>query len=572
MDAQWRDPNGTFFSVSYGIEKLRASIRSAPDLDDVEVLLLDLRSDDPDVFMAELETFGPTLIGLSTYIWSLPVFAALTERIRARWPSLPVVAGGPAARRSVLDLPLYQGLRNRLDAVVTGEGEEVIRALVREHQAPRWTSRVPGLEVPQHGLWRSSATIERPVIDDYPSPYQLDVGPLHKTGYIETFRGCPIHCAFCQWGEQKSDRVHGVDYLRAHLEGLQRANVPNVFFLDAAFNLSPRAFRALVAAENDVGVLKDSIVHGHLYPTYLEEHHLKFFDGVGQVQASVGIQSFDEDVLKRLGRPFDLAKFETVLERMRGRLDFDIELILGLPGDNPDSFKRTVEKSLELGDTVKAFKCIVLPDALLERADELHIDFDPADFITRSCDGWPARELEETWQWLYELASNADRPILNDGWVGFALTSSGPDKYKGRSDDTSPSVQSSGRVRSAGRADAGVVHRGIGAEILQTLRDEVSELGPMWRLNNARAGDAAVFYDLEGPDGGVVLEAKPAHGKPRCFLERDGIAYTHQGPVDRMSAVGLRRVIDVVHAHACASLLGPPPAMEGEALGERQRG
>ena len=42
VDAQWRDPNGTFFSFSYGIEKLRASIvatedLAAMDLDDVLV-------------------------------------------------------------------------------------------------------------------------------------------------------------------------------------------------------------------------------------------------------------------------------------------------------------------------------------------------------------------------------------------------------------------------------------------------------------------------------------------------------------------------------------------------------
>jgi radical SAM superfamily enzyme YgiQ (UPF0313 family) len=548
MDAQWRDPNGTFFSFSYGIEKLRASIRSAPDLEDVEVLLLDLRTDNADEFMEKLEAFGPTFIGLSTYIWSLPLFAELSGRIRARWPSMPLVAGGPAARRSVLDLPLYHVLRDRLDALITGEGEGVIRELAREHQTPGWKSRVKGLDIPQHGLWRNSGTVDRPVLDDYPSPYQLDIGPLHKTGYIETFRGCPIHCAFCQWGEQKSDRVHGVDYLRTHLEGLKRANVPNIFFLDAAFNLSPRAFRALVEAENDVGVLRDSIAHGHLYPTYLEEHHLKFFDGCGQVQASVGIQSFDEDVLKRLGRPFNLKKFEMVLERMRGRLDFDIELILGLPGDNPDSFKRTVEKSLELGDTVKAFKCIVLPDALLERTKELQIEYDPADFMIRSCEGWSARDLEETWDWLYALASKAARPILNDDWVGFALTSSSPDKYKADSSDSrTPNITSGAKRR--------VVPSGIEAEALHALCDEVAELGSEWVLTNVRPGDSVVFYDLEGPQGGVVVEAKLVSEQPRFFLEREGLAYTHRGPVDRKSAAGLRQAIGVVHAHARAHLV-----------------
>src|SRR5690606_26563232 len=105
-------------------------------------------------------------------------------------------------------LPPHRALRDRLDAIVPGEGEGVIRELVRHHREPDWRTRVAGLEVPTRGLWRRTEAAARPDIGAYPSPYQLGLAPAGKTGYVETFRGCPIHCAFCQWGEQKSDRVH----------------------------------------------------------------------------------------------------------------------------------------------------------------------------------------------------------------------------------------------------------------------------------------------------------------------------------------------------------------------------
>src|SRR5690606_31199440 len=229
-------------------------------------LLLDLRSNDPDEYFARLQEFKPTLVGLSTYVWSLEVFAGLTERLRAHDPRLPIVAGGPGARRSVFDLAPHHALRDRLDAVIPGEGEQTIRDLVREHQTQGWQQRVAGLMLPTRGLWRSTAAAERPDIEQFPSPYQLGIAPREKTGYVETFRGCPIHCAFCQWGDQKSDRVHSTRYLAEHLRGLKNSDAHNVFFLDAAFNLSPRAFRSLVAAEAEVQVLRDMVVHGHLYP------------------------------------------------------------------------------------------------------------------------------------------------------------------------------------------------------------------------------------------------------------------------------------------------------------------
>lgn len=541
VDAQWRDPNGTFFSFSYGIEALRASILSAPDLADVEVRIIDLSSDDPDEYFAAIADFRPTLVGLSTYIWSLDVFAGLTERLRRHDPRIVIVAGGPAARRNVFDLPPHHALRDRLDAIVPGEGESVIRELVRHHLDPAWRSQVAGLELPQRGLWRSSGEAERPDIGAFPSPYQLDLAPKGKSGYVETFRGCPIHCAFCQWGDQKSDRVHNAEYLARHLEGLRRAEVPNVFFLDAAFNLSPRAFRSLVAAEEEVGVLKDMIVHGHLYPTFLQDHHLEFFDKCGQIQASVGIQSFDPEVLQRLGRPFDIDRFQRVLRRMRGRVDVDIELIYGLPGDNPESFRRTLETSLDLGHSVKIFRCLVLPDALLERAAEMAIQYDPRTFEMLACEGWPADVYESEWQRVTELAASFDRPILNEDWVGFVVR-----PHQGHGDAAPPKADA--------RPDMHELRSSLASAAIDRLREAIAGAAAGWSLRGVRERDRLLLFDLAAPSEEVVLEVVPLAAGARFFAERDGLAYSHRGHLSRESAPGLRRVIDVVHGDALGAI------------------
>ncbi len=545
VDSLWRDPKGTFYSFSYGIEKLRASLHSAHDLADVDVLLLDLRSGDPEEYFEQLRAFRPTLVGLSTYIWSLDVFAGLTERLRQHDPDVVIVAGGPAARRTVLDLAPHRALRDRLDAVITGEGEEILRELAREHRTPGWQKRVHGLDLPGHGLWRTSPPAERPELDAYPSPYQLDLAPLRKTGYVETFRGCPIHCAFCQWGEQKSDRVHSVEYLARHLEGLRRSDALNVFFLDAAFNLSPRAFRALVAAESEVHALADKTVHGHLYPTYLKEEHLTFFEGLGQVQVSVGIQSFDEKVLERLGRPFDIERFQSVLRLMRGRLDVDIELIFGLPGDNPLSFRRTLETALELGNSVKIFRCLVLPDALIERSEALSIDFDPRTFSLRSAEGWTPEALESEWEAVVRLAEQARDPILNDDWVGWVI-------------DT-PEARARGAANVA-HAPSVVTSRSIDEAGVLRLGERIDAAAHGWALERVHRDRAEVLFELRSPAGPVTLTVLSVQPGKRSFLVKDGLAYSHRGDVDAASAPLLRRVIDVVHRDALALL--------GEELGE----
>lgn len=528
VDSPWRDPNGTFYSFSYGIHVLRASLRTVPDLQHVAVALVDLHTDDPDTFFDAVMATRPTLVALSAYIWSLPVFAGLVARIKRHDPSIVVVAGGPAVRRAVLDLPPYLGLRTQLDAIVPGEGEETIRLLARHHREADWRTTIPGLQWYFDGRWHQSPAAERPDIGLYPSPYQLDLGRTGMTGYIETFRGCPIHCAFCQWGEQKSDRVHSVDYLASHLDGMRKAGIANVFFLDAAFNLSPKAFRNLVEAERQVGVLKDQVVHGHLYPTYLEEHHLEFFDSLRQVQASVGIQSLDEAVLARMGRPFDMRKFQRVLERMRGRLDVDIELIFGLPGDSPETFWRTYERSIELGTSVKVFKCLVLPDALLERSQSMQIDFDPTTFAIHSCQGWTARDLDEQWQRVVRRAEEFQRPILNDDWVGFVC-----EPARVLATEQNPSLV-----------------QPFDAVAVTSLDGQIAAAAEAWALSGTRRDASAVVFDLRGPTGDVALYVEPMREGQRYFDARDGLAWSYRGNIAQDEAKQLRKVIDVLRPAA----------------------
>src|ERR1700722_10043185 len=364
VDTRWEDPSGDFASFSYAARKLEASIRGAPDLAHVETQVIDLKTDDPDAFFEAIRDFEPTLVAASTYIWSVAPFLEVARRVKEWDSSVRVVLGGPAARQSLLSLAPYRPLLKHVDAVATGEGEEVIRMLARDEDGTG-LGAIPGLLLPHALGFRSTAPAERPELDAYPSPYHLGTVPHAHTGFIETFRGCPISCAFCQWGDQRSDRVYGAEYLAAHLRGLVEAKATNVFFTDAAFNLSARAFRNLMEAERSVDALSKFSVHGHFYPTHLKDEHLELLDRVGKAQVSIGVQSFDPEVLKKLGRPFDLDRFERVLRELRGRIQIDVELIYGLPGDNPASFRRTLEKTTEIADSVRIFYPLVLPDALL---------------------------------------------------------------------------------------------------------------------------------------------------------------------------------------------------------------
>ena len=521
IDWRWDE----FASFSYAARKLEASVRSAPDLQHVETHVIDLDVDDPDAFLEAIREVRPTLVACSTYIWSVATFLEVARRVK-RWdPTVRVVLGGPAARVSLLSLEPYRHLLKYVDAIATGEGEEIIRALARDVDGTG-LAHIADLTLPHPLGFRSTPAGERPDLDAYPSPYQIGTAPADHTGFIETFRGCPMTCAFCQWGDQRADRVYGAEYLTAHLRGMQRARVNNVFFTDAAFNLSARGFRNLMEAERAVGALSNCIVRGHFYPTHVKEEHLEFLALVREAQVSIGIQSFDPEVLRALGRPFDPVRFERVLRELRGRIPIDVELIYGLPGDNPDSFRRTLDKTMELADGVRIFFPLVLPDALLERVDEFAIRFDPETFEVQECRGWSARDLRDGWERLVRLTEGLHNHVIASNWLGFVT----------------PSAVS----RSGGERPAQDVAP-IPAELVEPLTTSLGEAVSGWSIAGARRDSEALLVDLGCPTGTLVLEVLPSREGARSFARRDGFAYSYRGTVDRSTVGQLGRVIDAIH-------------------------
>lgn len=526
-DLVWADKSGGVLAFSYAARKLEASIRSAPDLAHVETTVIDLRVDDEEAFLERVRAFRPTVVAASTFIWSIGVFSRLASRVKAWDPSVRFVMGGPAARPSVLGLAPYAPYARAIDAVVTGEGEEIIREIVRHHADDDWQSDVAGLMVPTPLGYRRTADAVRPELDAYASPYQLGIVPKGGNGYLETFRGCPISCAFCQWGVEKADRVHSAAYLASHLRGLDAANTESVYVTDAGFNLSARAFANLREAEREVGALGKRQVLGHIYPTFLREDHLELFDTFGRAEITVGVQSFDRAVLARLGRPFDLQRFERVLGELEGRVDVDLEIILGLPGDDPDNFRRTLDKAISLATSVRVFYCLALPDALLERADNLAVDFDPETFEVRSCAGWTREALESEWARVRRIAETMYRPNFGPNWIDFRTAHPAPRGHHGRHDHT--------------HAHA------LAPEAIDRLRDAIAHTDMGWHLADARADGDGLILDLDGAAGRLVLEVRRTEaGRPR-FAEHDGIAYSHRGAVVHHDTSKVRSFIERVH-------------------------
>jgi radical SAM superfamily enzyme YgiQ (UPF0313 family) len=390
------DELGPLVLPSFGIRRIQAAVVGDPEHKHC-VTLIDHGRDDIDGYVHDILAFEPELVGFSIYVWSTVCLVAVAREVKRRRPGCIIVFGGPSARAALFDLEPYRQAGAYLDAVVEGDGEEIFRdvAALADLSAAGLKS-VAGLTLPANSGWqRPARRAALADLDRLKSPFALELMPHGAVAYLETYRGCPLSCRFCEWGvPDKFKATFSADYIARELEAFARVEAPAVFLLDAGLNLNIRAFRNLREANRRTGFLKRSLFWAEIYPSVVRDEHLEFMREIGPAYLGVGMQSMDPAVLRLHQRPSDSPQFEAAVRALAAVTNIELQIIFGLPGDSPDGFRRTLDYALSLPASVRAYHCLVLPDALLTRGlPEFNMVFDPRDLSMISCLGWSAKAV-----------------------------------------------------------------------------------------------------------------------------------------------------------------------------------
>jgi radical SAM superfamily enzyme YgiQ (UPF0313 family) len=406
---------------SYGVRRIHASIISDPRLQDAVVETFDGVNTDVDFTLQRILAFDPDIVGFSAYVWSLPCFLEVARRLRKEIPDCTILFGGPSARPEMFAIDPYKSGVDVIDALVIQHGEETIRDIVlSSDRSPDDFSRIAGLAVARNGAWEMTPGRPSANLEILASPAQLGLIPRGAWHYLETYRGCPMSCSFCQWGRAQAPKdVLSMERIAAELAAFAANDAFGVVHLDAGLTLNERAFRNFSAAEREVGFLKKSRLSCEVYPAHLTAAHVEFLQSIGCSYIGVGLQSYNEEVLKNVDRVAKPESFDSIVRRLVAAVgNVAVEIILGLPGDSLESFKRTAERALELGADVHAFHCLVLPDAFLTRAPaEFALDFDPITLKVKSCLGWTADEIQEARDWITDLSGNMEGMTGDQEWI-----------------------------------------------------------------------------------------------------------------------------------------------------------
>lgn len=385
------DELGTLMLPSYGIRRIQAAVVGDPALAHVTQTLIDVGRPAVDRYVEAILAFDPDLIGISIYVWSTACLIAVAREVKRRRPSIAIVFGGPSARTALFDLEPHAPAGQYLDAIVEGEGEATFRAIAAlDELTSQRLGQIPGVTVPAGRSWTRAAPRAPEILDAITSPFELGLMPTGGVAYLETYRGCPLSCRFCEWGSTTNAKAaFSTDYLVREMEAFRRNRAPAVFLLDAGLNLNARAFRNLREANSRSGFLRDALFWAEIYPSVVRDEHLEFLGEVGSSYLGVGMQSMDPAVLRAHDRPTDSPRFEASVRQLAAVTNIELQIIAGLPGDTPEGFRRTLAYARSLPAAVRVYHCLVLPDALLTRSrPEWNVRFDLDTLAIRSCEGW----------------------------------------------------------------------------------------------------------------------------------------------------------------------------------------
>ena len=361
---------------------------------------------------------NPRLVGFSTYLWSVEACLELARALKAARPDCAVLFGGPEtgprAEALLRDEPA-------VDFVIDGEGEAAFRDLcLCLTGGADVLDSVPGLVRRQvDGRPRRNPVRAVPVAE-LPDLATMGLAGDRDLVYWETSRGCPFRCSFCCSSEDAL-RPFPPERIERDLNLLGGLRDKTVKLLDRSFHLGRRRttglLRRLIATPAGLRF------HLELNPDRISGEALALFAAApaGKFQFEVGLQTLNPAVLQRIERAMDVPKALANLRRLIeiGRHPVHLDLIAGLPGEDLDSLRASLDASFALGpDHLQLGLLKLLPGTPLRRqAPALGYLWrrEPPYPVTAS-DAMDGDDLARCRDWS-ELLER----LWNSGWLGTTL-------------------------------------------------------------------------------------------------------------------------------------------------------
>ena len=329
-----------------------------------------------------IETTPPDILGLTSYIWNKNLAIAVAEYTKKINPNALIIFGGPEIDINQYDLELFINKYACADLFVQHEGELALAKIVQKYIEVNYNKKQLLNNISELGncffIDSSKNLLSSPKLprledlDDIPSPYLTGLFDkfLSDSSYmpmIQTNRGCPYSCTFCQEGESYFTKVkrHSLNYVTTELNYIsERAPVSSgLWITDSNW--------AMYKWDEDIAKHIASIQKKSGWPSEIISSTGKAnLDRIIRITKilnntmyiSNSVQSMDTDVLKDIKRknlnPVELEKNKESLRGIRQ----EPEIIVPLPNETKATFFNGINKLFDSGTNQRfaVFQTLIL--------------------------------------------------------------------------------------------------------------------------------------------------------------------------------------------------------------------
>jgi anaerobic magnesium-protoporphyrin IX monomethyl ester cyclase len=299
----------------------------------------------------------------------------LSTFIRGEFPSTKILAGGSF----VTPCPEIILNKTDFDAACLGESEvsvvELVRSLLRGSTpnelikgiafkrdgkvvvtaAQERIRDIGELPLPAYDLvdielyLRNSG--KRPALLKFLKDKGIDEGTVSNTFIMFASRGCPFECTFCYRNFGRVVRRTTADALVEHIRYVkEQFGANNIAFYDEIFNAN-RKWVIEIANR-----LKDEFPDVYFWIggariDLIDEEVLDALKAANFYEVSVGVESFDDRILKEMDKNFgaDVLLAGLKLLKKYEMAPSCIGMLYGFPGDDEESLRKSEEAIIDLG-------------------------------------------------------------------------------------------------------------------------------------------------------------------------------------------------------------------------------
>src|SRR6056300_767294 len=303
----------------------------------------------------------PHIFCFSNYVWNYEYNKKIAEAVKKKYPNCLISFGGPQVTKFPKEKKFFEN-HPYVDTISLGEGER------------NFLRRLEEL--------------------DFPSPYGLGLfdkmikdNPNYKwNAVLETNRGCPFKCTFCDWGSLTYSKIKkfNLERIFEDLEWMGKNKIGYGIIADANFGCFKE--RDMYITEKMVEVQKKygypETVDASWYKNLTKEVIdivKKFIENGFNRGFSLSLQSMNEETLESIERAnMKLNKFHEILDLCNEQqIPSYTELILGLPHETKDTWVSGICKLVEAGqhNSIESWLTQMLENSQLNQERDEH-EFD----------------------------------------------------------------------------------------------------------------------------------------------------------------------------------------------------